>query len=54
MSELAARQLGYLGVESAGEDFGIIVAYWTSPKAFAAWIADGAHLAVQRLGGDVR
>ncbi|MBC9071990.1 antibiotic biosynthesis monooxygenase [Thauera sp. CAU 1555] len=52
MVELAARQPGFLGVESArGEDgFGITVSYWASTEAIAAWKADMEHAAAQAKG----
>ena len=50
MSESAARQPGYLGVESAREDVGITVSYWDSLAAIAAWKQDSEHLLAQRLG----
>ena len=52
MAELAARQPGYLGVDSArGEDgFGITVSYWQSLEAIAAWKANVDHQEAQRQG----
>ena len=52
MAELAARQPGYLGAESArGQDgFGITVSYWSSAQDIARWKADVEHLAAQELG----
>jgi heme-degrading monooxygenase HmoA len=52
MVELAARQPGFIGVESVrGDDgFGITVSYWTSAEAIAAWKADVEHLAAQEMG----
>ncbi|MCC4113980.1 antibiotic biosynthesis monooxygenase [Aromatoleum toluclasticum] len=52
MVELAARQPGFLGVESVrGEDgFGITVSYWRDEQAIAAWKAEVEHVAAQRLG----
>jgi heme-degrading monooxygenase HmoA len=50
MDELAAQQPGYLGVESAREDVGITVSYWTTPEAARTWKAVAEHLAAQRLG----
>lgn len=52
MVELAARQPGFLGVESArdGDGFGITVSYWESTEAIAAWKDDVEHLAAQELG----
>ncbi|WKJ90588.1 antibiotic biosynthesis monooxygenase [Methylomonas montana] len=52
MLELAARQPGFLGEDSArGEDgFGITVSYWQSLEAISNWKANSEHLAAQRLG----
>lgn len=52
MAELAARQPGYLGAESArGEDgLGITVSYWASAEAISQWKADMEHVAAQESG----
>jgi len=52
MAELAARQPGFLGVESVrgADGFGITVSYWASADAIAAWKADVEHMAAQELG----
>lgn len=52
MVELAARQPGFLGTESArGPDgFGITVSYWSSTEAISAWKANVEHLAAQEMG----
>ena len=52
MAELAARQPGYLGAESARDagGFGITVSYWTDEAAVAAWKRQVDHLAAQALG----
>lgn len=52
MVELAARQSGFLGIESArdADGFGITVSYWSSADAIASWKADVEHLAAQRMG----
>ena len=50
MDELAARQPGYLGVESAREEVGITVSYWRDLESVAAWKRDVDHVAAQRLG----
>lgn len=52
MSDLAARQPGYLGAESArGDDgLGITVSYWASLDDIAHWKADVEHVAAQTLG----
>jgi len=54
MLELAARQPGFLGVESArGQDgFGITVSYWASRAAIDAWRGQPEHRGAQRLGID--
>lgn len=54
MDLLAARQPGYLGVESARdtEGFGITVSYWSDEGVARAWKAVAEHLGAQRLGRD--
>jgi heme-degrading monooxygenase HmoA len=52
MVELASRQPGFLGVESArdAEGFGITVSYWKDEAAVAVWKAQADHAMAQRLG----
>lgn len=50
MSELAAEQPGYLGLESAREGLGITVSYWRTEADAAAWKQVAAHLVAQRRG----
>ena len=52
MVELASRQRGYLGAESARDagGFGITVSYWSDEAAIRAWKADIEHLAAQEQG----
>lgn len=52
MVELAAGQLGFLGVESARDagGFGITVSYWSSPEAIVAWKAHAEHRVAQETG----
>ena len=52
MVELAARQPGFLGIESArGQDgLGITVSYWRSEADIAAWKANAEHLVAQKKG----
>jgi heme-degrading monooxygenase HmoA len=50
MAESAARQPGFLGVESAREEVGITVSYWASLETIAAWKSEASHLFAQRLG----
>ena len=52
MVELAAKQLGFLGVESVrGDDgLGITVSYWESRDAISAWGRHGEHVIAKRHG----
>lgn len=50
MAELAAKQPGYLGVESAREQVGITVSYWRDLDAIKGWKRLVDHVAAQRLG----
>jgi heme-degrading monooxygenase HmoA len=53
MEELAARQPGYLGVESARDEVGITVSYWVDEAAAAAWKQVAEHLVAQERGRSV-
>ena len=44
MVELAARQPGFLGVESAREELGITISYWTDLDSIKAWKRNAEHL----------
>ncbi len=50
MVELARRQPGFLGVESAREDMGITVSYWKDLDSIKAWKNHAEHLAAQEKG----
>lgn len=50
MLELAAQQPGFLGVDSAREEAGITVSYWTDLDAIKNWKANAEHREAQRLG----
>lgn len=52
MVELAARQPGYLGVESVRDatGLGITVSYWDSEAAIAAWKRQVDHVAARERG----
>jgi heme-degrading monooxygenase HmoA len=50
MVELASKQSGFLGVESAREDLGITVSYWSNLESIKNWKANIEHLEAQRLG----
>ncbi len=52
MVELAALQPGFLGVESAREDLGITISYWSDLESIKKWKAQAEHLEAQRLGMD--
>jgi heme-degrading monooxygenase HmoA len=50
MVELASMQPGFLGVESAREDVGITVSYWSDLESIKQWKANAEHQEAQRLG----
>ncbi|WP_139997038.1 antibiotic biosynthesis monooxygenase family protein [Paenibacillus paridis] len=51
MVELASRQAGYLGIESArDEQLGITVSYWASLEAIKNWKENAAHQVAQERG----
>lgn len=50
MVELAKQQPGFLGVESARNDLGITVSYWTDPEAIANWKKDMEHTVAREKG----
>jgi heme-degrading monooxygenase HmoA len=50
MAELASRQPGYLGAETAHDTIGITVSYWRDEDAARAWKQVAAHLVAQRHG----
>jgi heme-degrading monooxygenase HmoA len=52
MVELAARQPGFLGIESArgADGLGITVSYWASLADIAAWKANSEHRIAQIAG----
>jgi heme-degrading monooxygenase HmoA len=52
MIELAAKQPGFLGVESVrgADGFGITVSYWSSEEAIATWKGHVEHQPAQHAG----
>ncbi|MBL0331078.1 MAG: antibiotic biosynthesis monooxygenase [Bacteroidetes bacterium] len=50
MLELAKEQEGYLGIESAREEIGITVSYWSSLEAIRNWKRNAEHLMAQEKG----
>lgn len=52
MENLAKKQDGFLGIDSAREGVGITVSYWGSLEAIKAWKQNSAHLFAQQKGKD--
>jgi heme-degrading monooxygenase HmoA len=50
MLELASAQPGFLGFETAYQDIGISVSYWSTMDAIRAWKANAEHLLAQQRG----
>jgi heme-degrading monooxygenase HmoA len=50
MLALAAKQSGFLGIESAREDLGISVSYWADLESISQWKANIEHQEAQQLG----
>jgi len=52
MVELAAQQPGFLGVESAREELGITVSYWSDLDSIKRWKSNSEHQVAQKMGMD--
>ena len=52
MVELASRQEGFLGVESAREEIGITVSYWRDLESIKKWKDNTEHMLAQQMGQD--
>lgn len=50
MFELAERQPGFLGCESAREGLSITVCYWSDEESIAAWKRQVEHMDAQARG----
>ena len=50
MVELATQQPGFLGIESARENLGITVSYWSDLESIKNWKANVMHKQAQKLG----
>jgi heme-degrading monooxygenase HmoA len=50
MVALAEQQSGFLGIESAREDVGITVSYWSDLDSIKKWKAHTEHLEAQKKG----
>jgi len=50
MVELASKQPGFLGVESAREEVGITVSYWSDLASIKRWKDNIKHREAQKMG----
>lgn len=50
MVELASKQPGFLGIESARQDLGITVSYWSDLESIKQWKLNEEHQSAQKLG----
>ncbi len=53
MVELASKQPGFIGIESAREVVGITVSYWTDLNSIKKWKKNIEHLNAQKLGKEL-
>jgi heme-degrading monooxygenase HmoA len=51
--ELARQQPGFLGIDSAREDLGISVSYWTDLESIRNWKQHPEHRQAQKLGKEL-
>lgn len=52
MLELASKQPGFLGFETARQEIGISVSYWSTLEAIKAWKENVKHCQVQNRAKD--
>ena len=52
MLELASSQPGFLGFETARQEIGISVSYWSTPDAIKAWKENMTHRQAQSRAKD--
>ena len=50
MVELASKQPGFLGIESARKDVGITVSYWSDLESIQRWKDNIDHQEAQKVG----
>ena len=50
MAKLAYEQEGFLGMEAASGDLGIMVSYWDSLAAIQEWRQNSEHQVAQKAG----
>jgi len=53
MLELAQKQDGFLGIESAREELGITVSYWRDLESIRKWKENGEHKLARKKGREV-
>ncbi len=53
MESLAAKQVGFLGFETARSAMGISVSYWESLEAITQWKNNSEHLIAQKKGKEL-
>lgn len=53
MIELASKEEGFLGVESAREELGITVSYWRDEESIIKWKANLEHIEAQKIGREL-
>ena len=53
MLDLAAQQVGFIGVESAREQIGITVSYWQTLADIAQWKQQIDHQLAQKKGREM-
>lgn len=53
MLELVSKQEGFLGAESAREDLGITVSYWSSLASIKKWKENILHQEAQKKGKEI-
>ena len=52
MLDLASKQPGFLGFETARQEIGISVSYWSTRESIKAWKEDVAHRQAQNRAKD--
>ncbi len=53
MLYLAQQNKGFLGIESARNDLGITISYWTDLNSIQKWKNNLEHIEAQKLGKEI-
>jgi heme-degrading monooxygenase HmoA len=53
MVNLASQQPGFLGLESARENVGITVSYWSDLESIKLWKQNAEHVMAQKQGSEI-